>query len=412
MIVVYAEMHTPLIRDMIEDDIIEAHDNTPFDYILSEEAGDNAYFTQPELQKAINDKMYSISDRSFKLGIRLHLPVIGIDYWKKLPKSYSIQHIHKLRESQMTSVIKSYMPKGNLCILIGAAHIRAKNQYKDNPTESSVYTLLHNNAEIRIYTDTNYDYENDIASTNKNDIKITITDYKGVSGMESVETLPTKNLRKTVESYILNIVNTMDPSGFNDDYYKKLFKSMDDKAFDVFMQNIRDGKQRLSLLVPNMVVNLKIANLITAADKVGVELFERIRLWDSATKQYYLTAHKYLVSRLPIRRVKQFLMDKLSVPESDTKTDLLTGQVIKPDKGSAISLVEMQTMIAKGLDKSIVELMAVRGGNPFAYAAYKASIADTGLVKLSELRQDNSVRSAVVASVYFKSMHLANNLVE
>ena len=218
--------------------------------------------------------------------------------------------------------------------------------------------------------------------------------------------------RKKIEAYVLDIIQTAEPSGANTERYKAFFASMDDKAFDAWIEALRSGKARIDLVTPNQKVVLKSANIIAAAKKVGVELFERLRLYDEKTGMYYITPQKYFVARLPVRRVKQFLMDKISVPESDTKTDLLTGQVLKPDKGSSISLVEAQIIHAKGLDKSLVELMGVRGGNAAAYAALKGSIASTGQAELNAVVTDSPSRSAVVASVYLRCMHIDNNLVE
>lgn len=218
--------------------------------------------------------------------------------------------------------------------------------------------------------------------------------------------------RKKVEAYVLDIIQTMDTSGTNTKLYKDMFASMDDNAFDNYMKTIRDGKRKLELIVPNLMINLRIKNLLKAAKKVNIEIFERLKIWDPATEQYYITPKKYMVIRIPIRRVKQFLMDKISIPEGDTKTDLLTGQVIKPDKGSSVSLVETQTMLSKGLDKSVVEFLAIRGGNPHAYAEYKSRISETGQVNLSDISASSTNRSAVVASVYLKGMHIDNNLVE
>jgi len=216
--------------------------------------------------------------------------------------------------------------------------------------------------------------------------------------------------RKAAEDYIYKNIALMDPSGYNTKYYEKLFKPMSDAQFQVFMEELRDKKRKLVLYAPNLVVALKVPDMIAAAHSVGLLLFERIRLWDSVTRRYYLTPNTYLILQLPVRRLKQYLMDKLSVPDGDKTIDLMSGQVVKPDKGSAISLPEAQTMDSKGLHRSMVELMNVRGGNPQAYATFKASLEETGQASLNEVDWSGGVRSAKVAEVLLSSMMIENNL--
>lgn len=223
-------------------------------------------------------------------------------------------------------------------------------------------------------------------------------------------TNPKTDRRLIVEREILKTIALMDPSGYNTKIYKKQFSEMSDVAFDHFMKQIRDKQRVLVLYAPNLVVTLTMRDLLAAAHSLKLELFERIRMFDSVTKRYYLTPQKYLILKLPVRRLKQYLMDKLSVPDGDKTIDLMTGQVIRPDKGSAISLPEAQTMDSKGLSHSLTELFNIRGGNPQAYAVFKASLEETGQATLGEIEWSGGVRSAKVAEVLLYSMHLKNNL--
>lgn len=216
--------------------------------------------------------------------------------------------------------------------------------------------------------------------------------------------------RKKAQEYILKHISMMDPSGKNTERYEKMFKKMSDKDFDTYMERIRKGEQKFFVYTPNMENNLDIDNLLKTADALNIKLLERLKLWDSSTKKYYTTANDYLVVNLPIRRLKQYLQDKISVPDSDSKTDAYSGQVIKPDKGSSISGVEMQTMISKGLHNSIAELTNVRGGNIAAYADFKAELEETGEGSLQTAAENSRPRSAVVAGAYLTAMMLENNL--
>lgn len=221
---------------------------------------------------------------------------------------------------------------------------------------------------------------------------------------------PSTDRRQRVESLILHSIARMDPSGHNSQIYTTQFAAMSDADFAHYMEQIRAGQRKLVLYAPNFVVTLKMRNLLDAAKDLGLVLFERIRLWDSATKRFYLTPQTYLILTLPVRRLKQYLMDKLSVPDGDKTVDLMTGQVIKPDKGSVISLPEAQTMDSKGLHQAMTELMNVRGGNPVAYAVFKSALEETGQASLEDVDWSGGVRSARVAEVLLNSMHLKNSL--
>lgn len=216
--------------------------------------------------------------------------------------------------------------------------------------------------------------------------------------------------RAAIEQKILKIINLMDPSGSNGKVYQARFAAMNDKAFERFMQELRDQKRKLTIDAPNMKVTLTAADLLKAAKALGVKLFERLRIWDPVGQRYYTTPQEYLILRLPVRRLKQFLFDKMSVPESDKRINQFTGQVTKPDKSSSVSAIELQTIASKGLDKAIVELATVRGGNPDAYADFRASLEETGAAHLSEVDPSLRVRSAEVAGIYLTAMGIANNL--
>lgn len=218
--------------------------------------------------------------------------------------------------------------------------------------------------------------------------------------------------RKKVQDHILKHVSVIDPSGFNSQRYKKLFDSLNDKDFDLFMQHLRDKKMSLPLFVPNMQVVMKMENIIKCAKMLGLELFERLRITDSVTGKTYLTPHKYMIVRLPVRRARQFLLHKLSVPDGDKRIDTFTGQVVKPDRASAMSQVETQLLYARGLKKTLVELIKVRGGDINAYMGMKQQLEETGQGSLNNLETGTMARSTKILSVLLMSMHIDNNFAD
>ncbi len=212
--------------------------------------------------------------------------------------------------------------------------------------------------------------------------------------------------RKEVEAYILDYFSKISPR--NAEKYKAKFKAMNDKAFDNWMQDLRSGEAVLDLEVPNMVEKIDVDTLIATSKKLGIDLFTRLKLWDEPTQSYYTTTKKYIMLKLPMRRMAQFLDHKLAVPESDGKIDHLSGQVMKPDQANSIAQVEVQALYARGLNATIMELIKYRGGDISAFADYKRSLEELGMCTIGD--DTNSItRSVVVLDVFFSGMQLESN---
>ena len=217
--------------------------------------------------------------------------------------------------------------------------------------------------------------------------------------------------RKETEAFILNVVSTLEPSGYNTKVYKERFSKMNDKEFHLFMEALRDNPHaKLTLLVPPFKVVLQLENCLKAAKLLGISFFKRLKLWDPINKRYYLTPQKYFILRLPVRRLKQYLYDGLSVPDSDKRLNPLTDQVVKPDKGSAISYPQAQMIAEKGLETTLHELISIRGGDLEAYSKMKSEIEESGFSTTEVMEGTAGVRSAQTLRTLINAMHLETNL--
>lgn len=217
--------------------------------------------------------------------------------------------------------------------------------------------------------------------------------------------------RQKVQEYILRTVRMQDPSLYNSKIYEEQFAKMSDTDFDKWMQTLRDNKHaKLKLLVPPFKVVLTIEACLKTAKFLGVEMTERLRLWDPKGQRYCLTPEKYFVLRLPVRRLKQYLLDGLSVPDSDKRLNPLTDQVTKPDKGSAISFPQAQMIAEKGLTTTLHELISIRGGDMEAYSAMKTNIEETGVSDTSVMEGTKGVRSTQTLRTFINAMHMTINL--
>lgn len=216
--------------------------------------------------------------------------------------------------------------------------------------------------------------------------------------------------RKEAEEYLYKFLGKLDHTGKNVKYYRDKLSKLSDSEFEKFIKEMEDGKRKIPLYIPNLKINLRMRNIKKVAKELGVELFQRIKYYNDNLDRWIITKHEYLILMLPVRRVKQFLMDKISIPDSDKKLDYLTGQVVKPDKGSSVSMVELATFDSKGLSKSALELVAVRGGNTTAYAAFKGELMSNGSSKAMPYLDKSITRSVVSAANILRGMHLDTNL--
>lgn len=218
-------------------------------------------------------------------------------------------------------------------------------------------------------------------------------------------------IRQRVEAKILEVIDTIDPSGYNRNYYTTFFKSMDDSQFDVWMKTLQGNLHaKLPLYVPPMIVVISPENALKAAKLLGIKVVERLRLWDPVGKRYCVTPQEYFVLRLPVRRLKQYGLDGLSVPDSDKRLNPLTDQVVKPDKGSAISFSQAQMIAEKGLYTVLQELMNIRGGDLEAYAKMRTEIEETGDSDTSVMEGTNGVKSVQVFRTLLHALHLESNV--
>ena len=99
----------------------------------------------------------------------------------------------------------------------------------------------------------------------------------------------------------------------------------------------------------------------------------------------------------------------MSIPEGDSKIDILSGQVIKPDKGAGISQVEIQALYARNLSSIITEMLKYRGGDVVALAEFKRELEEQGRTTIG--RDTGSVsRSVVTVNNLLIGMHIESNI--
>lgn len=131
---IFGEMHTTADRDRVEKEIIELHKKGKIKFLLTEENGDYRAFDEIEKRTWIKGRRFSISDRSYRLALKLSIPVIGIDTWdskvyakdKKKPNGEYTNCVEsfKIREEKMVATILEFGDMGGCAVIVGDSHLR------------------------------------------------------------------------------------------------------------------------------------------------------------------------------------------------------------------------------------------------------------------------------------------------
>lgn len=223
-----------------------------------------------------------------------------------------------------------------------------------------------------------------------------------------------KNNRKAATEYYVSFLTDIFGDVKTAEWHRENFLDrLSDNQFGRLMQNMLDGKEFISLIVPNLnsKVRIDIERNKALAKKMGVELFQQLRITDQVTGVTFITPKKYLVCLLPIRRQAQTLEKKISVPDDNRHINETTGQATGVSKGSSVSFPELQVLYAQGFDKAIIEMIKFRGGDTKAFQAMNKVVNDTGHVSLNQLsRMGTEVKATTSLRTYFRAMHLEPTL--
>ncbi len=216
--------------------------------------------------------------------------------------------------------------------------------------------------------------------------------------------------RQRVEQYIIEMMQNFDAfGGVNVSHWKQFFSSLSDDDFDNFMQALRDKKTRLNVVLPNASSTITVNAVVDLAKKYDVNLFSRVYLHDMHTGRKYLTKYPMMILKLPVRRLSQYLFHKISLPDGDRHINPVTGQVIPPDKGAALSSIETQILASKGLEVSILELIKIRSGDMNSYNALKFNIEENGSATMADLPLQGRPRSTITAGRFLHGMMISSN---
>lgn len=216
--------------------------------------------------------------------------------------------------------------------------------------------------------------------------------------------------RKEAEARVYKIMDILDKTGSNTEYYKKLFASMSDEQFYKFFK--KDFPLRFHMrpfeIEPGMPEFTK------AAKELNIPLFEKVYLpylyRDKDGNP--ITSKSCLVIYGHIKKMQQFVAKKNAMSTDITGRDMKTGLLLSEDKNGQVSDRESEALIVAGLDKVIEEFSHAKADSMEAKNLMYNTISNVGMVKLSDIETtaDDSL-SRNLLNTYLLGIHINSNLV-
>jgi hypothetical protein len=220
--------------------------------------------------------------------------------------------------------------------------------------------------------------------------------------------------RKKIENLIYTTFDILDPSGTNTLKYKNLFKSMNDKQFDKYMNNMINTDENFYLEFKPFENEPTMAMIKKAAKFLQIPLDEYVYYKHAGNKDNPIrTRTKVPVGYLHIKRLQQLLIKKNSYAISSTMRDPKLGTVTRDDKVASLSNMESFALNVLNADRSLEEFMGARSDNESKRIQMAKIIGEQGFVNLQDLKgTPNSSVAKNTLNVYYVGSGFMTNLIQ
>ena len=219
-----------------------------------------------------------------------------------------------------------------------------------------------------------------------------------------------KKSRLKVEEKIYKVMDILDTTGQNTEYYKTKFASMSDKEFYEFF----DQDFPLKFQTKVFEIDPKITQITKALDTIGVPVEEKVTMPFLYKNKdgVPVKTQPVLVVYLPLKRLKQMVIKKTGFSVDISKRDYRTGLLIDTDKNGNSTDREFESLAVLGLDNTMKELATVRADAMSAKSEFYNQINTTGMVSLKDIDIKNSDSIARnLISAYLLGAHIQSNLI-
>lgn len=223
--------------------------------------------------------------------------------------------------------------------------------------------------------------------------------------------LITNEQREEAELLIYKVLDKVDPTHTNSDYYREIFSNMDNNKF----YHLFERRLPIRFHYQPFKIEPKIEDIIEAFKIMNKPLIEKVNMphiyknEDGAPVQ----SDECLVIYIHIKRMVQMVAKKSHVFPDIDKRDMKTGLLVGEDKGAKETDREFEALAAYGLDYTIDEFSRVRADALKASAEMNSIISTKGFVSENDfvVGKYDSVGKNVL-NVYLIGSNIHSNLID
>lgn len=223
--------------------------------------------------------------------------------------------------------------------------------------------------------------------------------------------LITNQQRDEAETLIYKLLDKVDPTHTNSDYYREIFSKMNNNQFYNFFT------RRLPLRFHFEVfkVEPKMENIVEAFKIMNKPLMEKVNMPHVYKSEdgIPIQSEECLVMYLHIKRMQQIVAKKSHVSLNTEKRDMKTGMLSGEDKSAKETDREFEALAAYGLDYTMDEFARVRADSMRAAAEMNSIILAKGTVSEKDFtvaKDDNIAKNTL--NVYLLGSNIYSNLVD
>jgi hypothetical protein len=220
-----------------------------------------------------------------------------------------------------------------------------------------------------------------------------------------------KKKREEAEALLYKVLDTVDPSKTNSDYYRAILSKMTDEQFYKFFERrlpIRFHYEpfKIEPTMPQIYDAFKIINK-SLIEKVNFPHIYKNK--DGVPVQ----SQPCLVMYIHIKRMKQMVAKKSHVALNTEKRDMRTGLLSGADKGAKETDREFEALAAYGLEYTMDEFSRPRADSLRSAAEMNNIILDKGSVSEKDftVETDDSLAKNML-NVYLLAANIHSNLVD
>lgn len=192
--------------------------------------------------------------------------------------------------------------------------------------------------------------------------------------------------REKAEKLIYSVMDKLDSAEYNSTYYKSIFAKMSDTEFYKFCKRTLPFRFHTK----PFVVEPKMYDIEEALKILGVPLLEKVSL-----PYLYIDKNgnpvrskEAMVIYIHIKKMKQFITKKNSIPSNIDNRDMKSGLLVSFDKGGKTSDREMEALAIMELDNTMKELSTWRADYMDAKSSAYQSINTLGKVSIKDIDID------------------------